>query len=306
VQVWYQLQASRWINTLGRCGSFIPGWSGEFIPDWNTLVEHIGVPRSILKEFAARHSTCMTSNGRWRLDPLTISAAGGLRARIESLDLLANNLANAATAGFKADQESFNLYLSKDASADALPVVESRWTDLRQGVVQSTGNPLDLALSGSGFFVVDGPTGTLYTRNGSLQITRDGRLTTKDGYELQTVEPRRIRVDPNLPIEVGEDGTVRQQGQELGHLKLAGAPAQENISKRDGVYFSWVSTAGEVPSAAKATIRQGALESSNTSPATSAVRLVNLLRQFESLQRAIQLGGEMNRRSIEDVARTGS
>jgi flagellar basal-body rod protein FlgF len=240
------------------------------------------------------------------LDPLTISAAGGLRARIESLDLLANNLANSSTAGFKADQESFNLYLSKDASADALPFVESRWTDLRQGVLQSTGNPLDLALSGSGFFVVDGPTGALYTRNGSLQVTRDGRLTTKDGYELQTVEPRRIRADPNLPIEVGEDGTVCQQGQELGHLKLAGAPAQEKISKRDGVYFSWVAPAGETSAAAKATIRQGALESSNTSPAASAVRLVNLLRQFESLQRAIQLGGEMNRRSIEDVARTGS
>lgn len=240
------------------------------------------------------------------LDPLTINAAGGLRARLESLDLLANNLANTTTAGYKADQESFNLYLSPDASADALPLVESRWTDLRQGVLQSTGNPLDLALSGAGFFAVDGPAGPLYTRNGSLQISRDGRLTTKDGYELQTVEPRRIRADPKIAIEVSEDGTVRQQGQELGRLKLANAPEPEKISKRDGVYFSWVVPPGSAEASAQAEIRQGALEASNTSPAGSAVRLVNLLRQFESLQRAIQLGGEMNRRAVEDVARTGS
>jgi flagellar basal-body rod protein FlgF len=240
------------------------------------------------------------------LDPLTINAAGGLRARLESLDLLANNLANSTTAGFKADQESFNLYLPPDASADALPLVESRWTDLRQGVLQSTGNPLDLALSGPGFFVVDGPGGPLYTRNGSLQITRDGRLTTKDGYELQTVEPRRIRADPKIELEVSEDGTVRQQGQELGRLKLASAPEQEQVSKRDGVYFSWVAPSGAAQAPATAEIRQGALEASNTSPAGSAVRLVNLLRQFESLQRAIQLGGEMNRRAIDDVARAGS
>lgn len=64
VQVWYQLEAARGINSLGRRGSFIPGMRREFIPDWNTLVGHIGIPRSILKEFAARHSSCMRSNGR--------------------------------------------------------------------------------------------------------------------------------------------------------------------------------------------------------------------------------------------------
>jgi flagellar basal body rod protein FlgG len=240
------------------------------------------------------------------MDPLTISAAGGLRARLESLDLLANNLANTTTAGFKADQESFNLYMSPDATADALPLVESRWTDLRQGVLQTTGNPLDLALSGPGFFVVAGPGGPLYTRNGSLQVTSDGRLTTKDGYELQTVEPRPIRADPKIAIEVGEDGTVRQLGEELGRLKLVNAPEPERITKRDGLYFSWTTPAGSSQPPAQTEIRQGALETSNTSPAGSAVRLVNLLRQFESLQRAVQIGGEMNRRSIEDVARTGS
>ena len=86
------------------------------------------------------------------MDPLTISAASGLRVRLESLDLLANNLANAATAGYKSDREFYSLYtapevLEDNAAPSTLPVVERRWTDFSQGTLTPTGNPLDLALA---------------------------------------------------------------------------------------------------------------------------------------------------------------
>src|SRR3954468_11041188 len=100
------------------------------------------------------------------MDPLTGIAASGLRARMESLELLANNVANAATGGDKADREFYGLYKSTDADSDAtMPVIERPWIDQSQGLVHGTGNPLDLALSGRGFFSVEGPRGPLYTRN---------------------------------------------------------------------------------------------------------------------------------------------
>ena len=91
------------------------------------------------------------------MDALTISAASGLRARMESLDLLANNLANAATGGFKSDREFYGLYSSAAAEAGdsglaTVPAIEKRWTDFSQGTLRKTGNSLDLALSGKGFF----------------------------------------------------------------------------------------------------------------------------------------------------------
>ncbi|MGC4051681.1 MAG: flagellar hook-basal body complex protein [Paludibaculum sp.] len=121
------------------------------------------------------------------MDPLTTTAAAGMRSRLEALDLLSNNLANVSTPGFKADREAYSLYMSEESqyAADAggipqvsAPVIETNRTDYSQGLLTSTGNGTDLALSGAGFFQVDGPNGTLLTRNGRFQVTRDGRLTT--------------------------------------------------------------------------------------------------------------------------------
>src|ERR1035438_2896145 len=94
------------------------------------------------------------------MDPLAIAAVSGLRSRIQSLDLLANNLANTGTSGYKGDQEFYSLFNSEQASgADGgpgatLPVIQRQWTDLSQGTIQQTGNSLDVALAGKGFFVV--------------------------------------------------------------------------------------------------------------------------------------------------------
>src|ERR1035438_2461215 len=104
----------------------------------------------------------------------TALAASGLRARMESLDLLANNIANASTGGYKADREFYSLYVGPEAqdddAANTMPVIERQWTDLSQGSVHPTGNALDMALSGSGFFTVEGPNGPLYTDRKSTRL----------------------------------------------------------------------------------------------------------------------------------------
>ncbi|HET9319988.1 MAG TPA: flagellar hook-basal body complex protein, partial [Bryobacteraceae bacterium] len=91
------------------------------------------------------------------MDALSIAAASGLRSRMETLDMLANNLANSTTGGFKLDREFYSLYVSSEAQASSpdpttVPVIEKQWTDFSQGLLVNTGNNLDVALSGKGFF----------------------------------------------------------------------------------------------------------------------------------------------------------
>jgi len=243
------------------------------------------------------------------MDALTISAASGLRARMESLEMLANNLANSATGGYKADREFYSLYVAPEAedplgaSPDTLPVIERHWTDFNQGLLRATGNALDLALTTRGFFSVQGPSGTLYTRNGNFRLSPAGVLTTADGYPVRAVENRLIRSQSPAPLEVGPDGAVTQSGAVLGRLEIVDFNRLDALVKQGQAYFRDLDPKVSRPRAAAAHIEQGKLESSNISAAEGAVRLVSVMRQFEMLQKAIALGGEMNRRAVEEVAR---
>ncbi|MDX1984300.1 MAG: flagellar hook basal-body protein [Bryobacteraceae bacterium] len=244
------------------------------------------------------------------MDALTMAAASGLRARIESLDLLANNLANATTAGFKADRESYSTYFSQDALEGpagslpvAAPVVENNWTDHGQGVLTATGNPLDFALAGPGFFVVEGPGGgPLYTRNGNFLISREGYLVNQEGQRVRNGEGKPIQLDPYLPVESDSQGTLRQAGRVAGKLAVVDIKNRQELKKAGSTYFSYETPAGGLPAAA-AKVEQGRLEAANFHPAEAAVRLVGVMRQFEMLNRALSLGGEMNRKTIDEVAR---
>ncbi len=246
------------------------------------------------------------------MDPLTVTAASGLRSRMDALDLLSNNLANTSTPGYKADRESYNLYMSAEAAEEATglsvrsPLVERQWIDLSQGSLQSTGNASDLAISGKGFFLVESPQGVLLTRGGPISINKEGKLTTREGYEFVTVEPRRIRADALLPVEIDSAGVVRQSGQPLGQLRLVESSDPSGFSRREGVYMALDTRQAGQLKAATAEVKQGHIEASNIGPAEAAVRLVNILRQFETLQKAVQIGGEMNRRAVEEVAKVHS
>ncbi|MCS6953076.1 MAG: flagellar hook basal-body protein [Bryobacterales bacterium] len=245
------------------------------------------------------------------MDALTIAAASGLRARMESLEMLANNLANQATEGFKADREFYSLYISAEAAAATahgdspygavLPVIERHWTDFSQGSLKPTKNPLHLALSGPGFFAVHGPSGPLYTRNGNFRISASGLLVTADGYPLRAVGGGTIAIPAGEDVEVAADGTVTAGAQVVGQLELVDFAERHLLVKRGKNYFE--APAGAQRTTAAGAVQQGALESSNVSAPEAAARLVSVLRQFEMLQRAIAIGAEMNRRAVEEVAR---
>ncbi|MGB6941068.1 MAG: flagellar hook basal-body protein [Bryobacteraceae bacterium] len=246
------------------------------------------------------------------MDALTAAAASGIRARIESLDMLANNLANASAAGFKSDQESYALYVSPEAADSPegtipaiLPVVQNRWTDFSQGTLLPTNNSTDLALNGKGFFVATTPTGPLYTRGGSFQFSRTGQLQTAEGYDLQGVDGKPVLVDNSKTFEVMPDGTVLQDGQEVAQIAVVDFDDPKMLAKRGGNYFK--STASTPPTPAlQAEIRQGQLEKGNSDSTHAASSIVTIMRQFEALQKAMTIGADMNRRAVEDVAKVGS
>lgn len=236
-----------------------------------------------------------------------MSAASGMRARMESLELLANNLANVETGGFKADREFYSLYSSADAGADArngqvttLPVIQSQWTDLRQGDLKTTGNPLDVAIDGEGFFAAQTPQGVRYTRNGNFRVSATGQITTGEGHPVLSKQGTPITIQQNLPVEIKADGSVLQPGRPTSQLGIT-AFDPSAVNKEGHNYF--VATPGATPKTTTAAVHQGTLETSNVGAPESAVRLVAIMRQFEMLQRAASVGNELNKRAMEEIAR---
>jgi flagellar basal body rod protein FlgG len=181
-------------------------------------------------------------------------------------------------------------------------MIEREWTDFTQGLLEATNNPLDFGLSGKGFFVVKGPSGPLYTRNGSFQIAADGTLVTRDGYALLDQDGRPIKADVRLPIDVSIDGSVHQRNQSLAQLKLVEFKDPAGLAKQGNNYFRNASDQAPV-NAVNLRVHQGKVEASNVSPAQAAVRLVSVMRQFEMMQKAVSISGDMSRKVIEEVAR---
>lgn len=241
------------------------------------------------------------------MDPLTIAATSGLRSRMDSLELLANNLANAATSGYKDDREFYGLFTSDSSDpgsgSSTLPVVEKQWTDFSQGNLQTTGSPLDVALSGRGFFSVNGPAGPIYTRNGNFHVSASGELVTSEGFVVRGDGGGTISVASGKAIDIGTDGTVRQDGKVVGRLEVVDFKTPANLKKMSGAYFENTDPTKPPTAVTETTVEQGKLENSNVPVAASTMRLVGVMRQFEMLQKAIALSGEMNKSSVEQVAR---
>lgn len=234
------------------------------------------------------------------MDQLLINAASGMKARMDSLDMLANNMANSGTAGFKADREFYNLY------EQSLPMVERQYTDHSQGQLLSTGNPLNVALNGKGFFALNSPSGVVYSRAGNFRVSTTNQLETTEGYTVRNVldNGKPVMVDPTQSIDIGKDGMIRQGGQDLGQMEIAQpASPSDALKKLGNTYFALVDKNGAAPLAKETEVLQGQIEQSNVPVADSAVKLVSVMRQFEMMQKAINLGTEMNKQAIADVAK---
>ena len=159
-------------------------------------------------------------------------------ALAREMDVVANNIANLNTTGYKADGMVFEEYLSSAARADMtgtrISFVQDRgmWHNMSQGAAVQTGNPLDVAIDGPGFLVVQTPQGDRYTRNGSLQINATGQLVTNDGYTVLG-DGGPITLQPNdRQIQISRDGTisVREGTWKATVSRIEGTPRSSSIS----------------------------------------------------------------------------
>jgi flagellar basal-body rod protein FlgF len=236
------------------------------------------------------------------------AACTGLRARVESLDLVAHNLANINTTGYRGQQPTFRsvLALAADQGGAELNramnnfgVLESSRTDLSSGNLERTGNQLDLAIEGKAFFAVQTDAGIFYTRNGNFQVSGKGQLITAQ-QDLVLGEQGPIQV-PGGAVSIGPDGTLSAGGAVAGRLRLVEFKQPSSLMPVGASYYA---AEGTTSIAKDSYVRQGMLETSNVNPVTATVSLIALQRHAEMLQRALStFHTEFNRIAAGDLPR---
>jgi flagellar basal body rod protein FlgG len=231
----------------------------------------------------------------------------GLRTRLEQLDRLAADIANAKTAGYKAERVTTNAAERPDfgralqAAVDVAP--GPGHLDFRAGSMEKTSRDLDFAIEGRGFFVVDTPQGTRYTRNGNFSLAADGTVTTADGHPVQTTTGALKVGRTNGAISVADDGTVSIGEQAVGKLRIVDFDSYASLEREDMGRFRAPATARPTE-ADGATVRSGMLEASNVSVVDRMVALTEVSRGFEALQRGLNiLSTELDGRAITELGR---
>lgn len=223
------------------------------------------------------------------------------------MDVAANNLANVATAGFKADalvlEEIDNTAASADAEPTSIRFVRDigLMRDMRQGPIAMTGNPLDLAIEGGGFFMVEGPSGPLYTRDGAFTLNGDGRLVTTDGRAVLSSGGSPIVFDPQGESpSIGRDGVIRVAGVEVSRVGVAAFAAPEALTK---VGDNLWDAQGQAQQPFEGIVVQGALEGSNVRPVIELTRLIEISRAYQAAAKIVSGADELRQRAIERLGR---
>lgn len=242
---------------------------------------------------------------------------GALRTEMR-LDVLSNNLANISTTGFKESNITFDSYMTEpgpeqfplpgdsfmglkgpgdipypfsnpatNALSVTYPAAPSTTTDTAQGGLVPTGNPLDVAINGEGFFVLDTPEGRRYTRDGAFEVNNMGELVSKDGYNVLGAGGSKLNIGSDS-VSIGEDGVISNQGGPIGRLERVGLPAEQ--LKKVGSNLYAAPEEAEIPMEVGGAggVQQGFLEASNANAIRGMTQMIEANRAFESYMKMIQ------------------
>ncbi|MDX5594154.1 flagellar basal-body rod protein FlgF [Pseudovibrio sp. SPO723] len=229
----------------------------------------------------------------------------GLRRQ---LDVIANNLANINTAGFKGQNLLFEEYLMPKAEATAFQRPDHPLsytndygdaTNFAQGALRETGNPLDVAIQGDGFLVVQGPTEELYTRAGNFAVGPDGILQTQQGYPV-LVDGGPIEINSeDGPLSIAKDGTLSNNQGILGRLNMVNFENPQELTLRGQNTY-----AGENPIPMEnIEVQQGFLEMSNIEGVVEITRMIEVTRNYASVSRIISQRDDLQERAIRELGR---
>ncbi len=225
------------------------------------------------------------------------------------MDIVANNIANADTTGFKLEQ----LLQKTDAQEGAASLQGPRSVkfvgedgvirDFGQGGMRRTDAPLDLAIEGQGFFQVSSPNGPRFTRDGRLRLDDTGRLVTEGGLAVMDDGGGEISLDPQKgAITIAEDGTITQGTTRVGKLGVYGFQTLGALQKTgDNLYQN---TSNQQPQAATAArVRQGMLESSNVQPILEITRMIEVTRAYEQMAKMMDSTSELSKSAVERMGK---
>jgi flagellar basal-body rod protein FlgF len=233
------------------------------------------------------------------------------------LDIVANNIANLNTTGFKADGAVFSEYLhSASSSADIGPlgrrmsfVQDSMtWHDMSQGGLQQTGSPLDVAIEGDAFLVVQTPRGERFTRNGAFQVNAQGQLVTSAGDQVLGdggpivfgATDRDIIINPDGTIRVREGTSNVDSGR--GRLRLVSFANPQRLVKDGASTFMAPDGLQQQPPAQNVRIAQGSLEKSNVRSVVEMTRMIELTRAYSEIANVLNQQGELRKNAIDRLA----
>lgn len=263
------------------------------------------------------------------------SALSGALAQSLKLDTIANNLANVNTPAFKRDQQLFNEYLTaneKPPEVIQVPRIpasiesfydmqggdksfvdtKGTFTDFSQGGLKPTGNTLDVAIDGKGFFEIATPSGVKLTRSGNFTLDGNGQLVTKDGFPvLLNGEPgsdpaaRTVRFEGNGPIAINDSGDIFQGTQQLGRLALIDVKNPDALQKVGNSMYGFKNNmAPDMSNIANPSLKQGFVEASNVNIVQEMTDMIQTNRVFESTQKAIGAYDSMAEKLVNIVGKT--
>ena len=233
-------------------------------------------------------------------DYTTLSRQLGLSREMQ---MIANNIANAATTGYRQQGVVFSEYVRQtdDSGSVAMSAAHVRNTSFEQGALTRTGGQLDLAIEGDGFFLIQTPGGERLTRNGAFAVSAQGDLVTQDGYAVLDAGGAPVFVPPDASdLAFAQDGTMSSKGTPIGQVGIVQPVDQGAMMREGGVMFR--ADAGYEP-VETPRVMQGFVENSNVDPILQIARMIEVQRAYEMGQSFLQREDERVRAAIKSMIR---
>lgn len=232
---------------------------------------------------------------------ITLTRQSGL---MREMQVVANNIANAATTGFRQEGVVFSEYVKGIQGGGSLSMGHGnvRQTSFVQGALQETGGTFDFAIEGAGFFLIETPDGERLTRAGSFSPNGEGDLVTFDGYRVLDAGGAPIFIPPNAEtIGVGSDGTISADGDFVGQIAVVVPSEPRMMERANGVMFR--ADEGFEP-AETARVMQGFVEGSNVDPISQLARMIEVQRAYEMGQSFLDSEDERVRRAMDAMMKS--
>jgi flagellar basal-body rod protein FlgF len=246
------------------------------------------------------------------MDIASSIAASRLVAQQRAMDVVATNIANVNTPGFRAERMQFSDWISQQRGADTPPGGKTidytkdraTWRDQQAGTLTHTGNPFDLALTGDGYFTVNTPRGPRLTRDGRFGPLPDGTIADSSGNAVLDTNGRPIQLAPtDTRISIAGDGTVSSENGQLGKIGVVRANDPMQLSAEGGTLMQ--SGSPTTPVATPGVV-QGAVEGSNVQPVTEITRMMDELRQFQFVSQFVQAESDRQQSAIDKILPEGT